>query len=193
LFLSFGIVFIAGAATREGLLEMGTPPTAANKGRGRIAMGVAALLVIAMLALGNWWWNVDAADLALTMIYKEPPLNVALENGARLILRMGNSDWHSIRKDSWSMRLVPDHGHLMHLFLLRLPGLDRFYHFHPDQTQDGVFALDLPSLPAGRYQIFADIVRESGFPDTMVAQIDLPDVPGKPMTGDDSGADAHKR
>lgn len=190
LFLSFGIVFIAGAATREGQLEPGASVLAANRRRGRIAMLVTTVIVLGMLALGNWWWSVDAADLSNRMLYKAPPLSASLDNGNHLTLRMGDSNWHSIRKASWSMRLVPDHGHVMHLFLLRLPTLDRFYHLHPEQVQEGIFEQNLPSLPAGHYQIFADVVRESGFPDTMVSEMDLPEVSGKPMIGDDSGVDA---
>jgi hypothetical protein len=92
--------------------------------------------------------------------------------------------------------LIPDHGYLMHLFLIRAPGLDRFYHLHPrlnsglNPAGDHTFELELPAIPAGRYQVYADVVRESGFPDTMTAQIDLPDVPGVPLAGDNSAAAA---
>jgi hypothetical protein len=92
--------------------------------------------------------------------------------------------------------LIPDHGYLMHLFLIREPGLDRFYHLHP-RLKSGLnpagahsFELELPAIPAGRYQVYADVVRESGFPDTMTAEIDLPDVPGVPLAGDNSAAAA---
>ena len=30
--------------------------------------------------------------------------------------------------------LVPDHGHIMHLYAIRQPGLDAVYHLHPEQT-----------------------------------------------------------
>jgi hypothetical protein len=185
LFLSVGIVAIAGAAAREGGLQAGSTSSAKNQRRGRIVMVVAAMAVIGLLALGNWWWNVAAADLAHGMLYQAPPLTASLD-GDHLTLRMADNFWHERRKDSWSMRLVPDHGHVMHLFLLRTPGLDRFYHLHPEQSSDGSFGLELPPVPAGHYQLFADIVRESGFPETMVTEIDLPNITGKPLTGDDS-------
>jgi hypothetical protein len=55
---------------------------------------------------------------------------------------------------------------------------------------DGSFTLKLPSVPPRKYKIFADIVRGSGFPETMVSEIDLPNVTGEPFSGDDSGVDA---
>jgi len=85
------------------------------------------------------------------------------------------------------MDLIPDHGHLMHLFLLRVPSMDRFYHLHPEQMSDGAFTLSLPAIPSGEYKIFADIVRGTGFPETLVAETRLPDVKGELLSGDDSG------
>ena len=43
-----------------------------------------------------------------------------------------------------------------------------------------------PSIDAGHYQVFADIVDKYGFPWTLVGAIDLPNVAGPAMTGDDS-------
>ena len=68
--------------------------------------------------------------------------------------------------------------------------MDRFYHLHPEQTNDGSFTLRLPTIPTGKYKIFADLVRGTGFPETMVSEIDLPDVTGEPFSGDDSGVEA---
>jgi hypothetical protein len=189
MFLSIGIVSIAGAAAREGVSSPGTSASLKNRRSGRIAMAVAALMVISMLALGNWWWNVQAADLKHTMLYNAPPLKVSLTGPDQLSLRMEENYWHKRRKTDWSMDLVPDHGHLMHAFLLRLPAMDHFYHLHPEQTGEG-FSLQLPTIPAGKYKVFADIVRGTGFPETMVSEIDLPDISGKPFTGDDSGVAA---
>lgn len=197
LFLSLGIVAIAGAAAREGGLDAASIPSSRNHRLGRVAMTVAAVLVVAMLGLGNWWWNAQAADLKQTMIYSTPPLAVSLihaDGMARLTLRMEEDFWHKTRKDQWSMSLIPDHGHLMHAFLLRIPAMDRFYHLHPEQQDDGSFLLKLPAVSAGKYKIFADIVRGTGFPDTLVSEIDLPDLAkdakSEPFTGDDSGVSA---
>jgi hypothetical protein len=190
LFLSVGIVSIAGAAAREGVLEPAASPWPDNRRLGRVAMAIAAALVLAILALGNWWWNVQAADLKHTMIYTAPPLKVSFDGADHLTLRIDEDFWHKTRKDQWSMSLILDHGHLMHVFLLRIPEMDRFYHLHPEQVSDGSFAVKLPAVPSGEYKIFADIVRGTGFPETMVSEINLPDVTGEPLSGDDSGASA---
>jgi hypothetical protein len=194
LFLAIGAISIAGAAAREGGLPPETIPSQRNRRLGRIAMALAAVLVVTILALGNWWWNAQAADLKHNMIYSAPPLGVSLnraEDGAdQLTLRIEEDFWHKTRKNSWSMSLIPDHGHLMHAFLLRVPAMDRFYHLHPEQQSDGSFTMKLPTIPAGKYKIFADIVRSTGFPETLVNEIDLPAVKGEPLSGDDSGAAA---
>ena len=189
-FLSVGVVAIAGAAAREGVLKPGESPSLSQKGRGRLAAALAAFVVIGILGLGNWWWNLEASDLKQRMLYTAPPLAASLEAANQLRLRIGDNSWHRIRENAWSMNLIPDHGHLVHAFLLRVPALDRFYHLHPDRAPDGSFHTPLPSLPAGRYQIFADIVRGSGFPETAVTEIMLPDVSGQPFAGDDSGVAA---
>jgi hypothetical protein len=74
----------------------------------------------------------------------------------------------------------------MHLFLIASTGMNSMWHLHPERLASGAFAEDLPSMPAGHYQIFADIVDRRGFPWTLVGEIDLSQVNGKPLNGDDS-------
>ena len=186
LFLSLGVISIAGAAARESLLPPAATPSGKNRRLGRVAMATAAVLVVAILALGNWWWNVQAADLKQTMLYSAPPLSVSFDGDEQLTLRMEEDFWHKTRRDQWSMSLIPDHEHVMHLFLLRVPALDRFYHLHPEQASDTLFTVRLPAVSSGEYKVFAEIVRATGFPETMVSKISIPDVAGQPLCGDDS-------
>src|ERR1700730_7186762 len=190
------IVSILGAARREGTLAPGQVPETNQKHRSRLVMVGTGVVVLGVLFFGNMWWNSEARPKALQMIYKAPPLKVSLQPGGKLVLQMGDSARHSNRPETVMTNLIPDHGHLMHLFLIRVPQMDRFYHLHPDLSgglqpaNSHTFAINLPQVPAGHYQVFADIVRESGFPDTMVADINLPEVPGVPLTGDNSDAAA---
>jgi hypothetical protein len=180
------MIAIFGAAARESQLEAGAAASAQCRRRGRIAMAATAVALLAILFLGNMWWNAAASGRADLMMYKAPPVEASLQNTDTLVLKMGFSSWHDRRKDMLLDKIIPDHGHLMHLFLIGLPDLDRFYHLHPDQRSADTFAERLPFVAAGNYAVFADIVRESGFPDTMTARLTLPNLPGDPPSGDDS-------
>ncbi len=52
--------------------------------------------------------------------------------------------------------IVPDHGKLLHLFLVRQPQQDVFLHLHPHQLSPGHFSVPLPAMPPGTYRLFAD-------------------------------------
>jgi hypothetical protein len=157
-------------------------------------MTVTAVAVVAILSLGNMWWTSIANANARNIVYKPPPMEVSLLGNNQLTLKLGSSYWHELRKAQQLDKIIPDHGHLMHLFLIRMPDMDRFYHLHPEETGTATFAETLPEMTEGQYAVFADIVRESGFPDTMVAQLAIP--AGSPISaaglprGDDSAAAA---
>jgi hypothetical protein len=192
-FLALSLISIFGAAARESQLEPGaaTPPT--HRSRARFAMVVAALTVVVILFLGDMWWTSIAKANASDKVYKPPPVDVTVVKGNELVLKMGSSPWHERRKQMQLDNIIPDHGHLMHLFLVHMPEMDDFYHLHPEETAAGTFVENLPSMPQGSYAVFADIVRESGFPDTMTAKIDLAvGEKGVLLTGDDSNVVAPK-
>jgi hypothetical protein len=181
LMLAVGIVSIVGAGVREGQLEPGQSPPPARLRRARVTMGATAAGVAAILILGNLWWTSEATNYS-RIIYKPLQLSASLAPQGRLLLRMTDPGWLRRRVDD----LIPDHTHLMHMYLIRLPEMERVWHLHPEQTGAGEFAQDLPDMPAGRYQIFADIVHASGVPETLTVELDLPQVAGKPLTGDDA-------
>src|SRR5579864_6536932 len=188
LFLVAGLVSIVGAGTREGMLEPGTTPSRAQKRRARIIMVATVIFLAALLVLGNMWWSSVAADVGLGN-YNLPQVKATLADGTlHLQLKDPNGKtWaQPIRMDD----LIPDHGHLMHLFLVRTPEMDSFWHLHPSQMQPGEFSEGLPEIPAGNYRIFADIVHGTGFPETFVGQMEIPKASGTPLVGDDSGGAA---
>lgn len=186
LFLAVGLVFIAGAATREGNLEPGETPSPARARRARVVMAITAVIVVGIIYLGKAWWGAEASNYKRGVnFFKPPEAETKLENGNRLVIRAKGQD------PSWSREVdmnnvIPDHNHLMHLFLIGTPGLEKMWHLHPERGGDGAFVDDLPDMPAGHYEVFADIVDKEGFPWTLVGQIDLPPISGTPLTGDDS-------
>src|SRR5215475_12978146 len=194
LFLALSLIFIFGAAVRESQLEPGVSVPPDKRRSARVVMIAVSAVVLGILFLGNLWWDSAAAAKATNMIYKPPPMQASLKGANTLELKLASSPWHEQRKRYQLVNLIPDHGHLMHLFLVRLPGMDQFFHLHPEEVSAGVFSQPLPTAAPGQYAIFADIVREAGFPDTMTAAISLPDAakgwPSSSLRGDDSAASA---
>lgn len=185
LLLAVGLVFIVGAASREGSLEPGEAASPRRNRRAKIVMAAAAVVVFAILFLGNSWWGAEARNYSREINYFKPPTALTqLESGNRLVIRAEGQD------PAWSRRVkmeevIPDHNHLMHLFLVRTPGVDRLWHLHPERDGEG-FDEKLPSMPAGEYRVFADIVDKNGFPWTLEGEVALSEIIGVPRSGDDS-------
>lgn len=191
--LVLGLVGIVGAATRDAELETGKTPDEKKTRRGRVRMAIAAVLLVSVLVFGDKWWGAEARANA-RLNYKVPHVQAELLAGKVLRLRLENpnqaekSRFGIVQPDRLVLNdLVPDHGHIMHLFLVRMPDMKSFWHLHPDLIGEGELAVNLPAMPAGRYQIYADIVHSSGFPETQVGEIDLPAMAGGALSGDNAG------
>jgi hypothetical protein len=152
--------------------------------RARILMVGTAAFVIFILWAGNNWWA-SAADEYAGYIYKPLAMSTEVEPGDRLKLTLKTTDWALGRKlDDF----LPDHGHLMHLYVISEPDADRVWHLHPEMESAGVFTQSLPAMPAGKYKMYGDVVHRSGFAETVVAELDLPRaITGNPLMGDDAG------
>lgn len=188
--LGIGAVSIVGAAARDSTLAEGSELTPEARRRGRRAMAVTAVIVCAVYYGAFVWWSANADNFfAATRLFQPPDLSLTLDGANRLQIRAAASNKRWLRYNVME-ELVPDHGHLMHLFLVRTPGLDRLWHLHPSAAGDGAFAENLPAIEPGSYKVFADVVDRSGFPWTLVGNIDLPQISGPPLTGDDSSGSA---
>ncbi len=185
--LALGAISIVGGAARESRLAPGAPVTPELRRRGWRAMAIVGVVTAAIFYLAFAWWDFDAQNYAaITNVFKPPKLSLTLVDRNRLAIRPSPADQDWLRLKVMD-RLVPDHGHLMHFFLVRKPALDRIWHLHPVREPDGSFVAALPSLEPGLYSAFADIVSQNGFPWTLVGSIDLPQVSGAPLSCDDSG------
>lgn len=170
--LFVGLVTIVRAATGEALLEPGAPASDATRRRGRIATVIAAP-VLALLVLGGArWWSVVDGDYERTM-YRPPAVDVDVETAGaspRLSLRVHDTAaFHAIFAP-----VIPDHGKMMHLFVVGANDHQRFGHFHPDETDSLRFETTLVGLPAGRYRLFGDIVLANGLSQTVTSTLDWP-------------------
>ncbi len=172
LLLFVGAVTIVGAAFRESVLEPGTAPDAGRRWRGRLAMAVFVVVLGATLAGGwNWWDAVDAAYRSRMYSPWNTTAEVAPVGGRQVLtFAIDDPEWDAGAGTSGTA-LVPDHGKLMHMFLVQAADLSAFAHIHPVQVGRGAFVTPLPPLPAGEYRIYADIVHENGFAPTLVNTI----------------------
>jgi len=179
--LCIGLVSIAGAAVRDGTLEAGKQPDPVRIRNSRITMALTALILAGAVYFGNQWWASDAGDYA-RFVYKPLRLDPTVE-GSRLTLKLTDPGWINRRTDD----LLPDHDHLMHLYMIRVPDMNYVWHLHPERQEDSTFVQQLPSMPAGRYALYGDIVHANGVPETATAELNVPDIVGSPLAGDDAG------
>jgi hypothetical protein len=179
-------ISITGAALREATVSPGSAVPEGDVKRVRRAMAIAAAVLAAIVIGLAAWWN-DVAERYASQAYRPTQVNAWTNDAGRLFLQLEDPGWIFPRR---ARDFVEDHGHLMHLYVVRAPGMDQVLHLHPDLVGDGLFARDLPALPAGRYRLFGDVVHRSGLAETLVAEIDLADVSGRPLSGDDSAGTA---
>jgi hypothetical protein len=185
LLLIFGLVAVVGASVREAQLAPGTRPDGVRVRRARWAMLATAAILGGVLWAGAGWWESAAGDYA-NYVYKPLGVKASIEGAHQLVLQLEDPGWLNRRTDD----LLPDHNHLMHLYVIQLPGMDRVWHLHPERGEGGAFRQALPAIPAGRYALYGDIVHANGIGETVTAQIDLPEIHGSPLTGDDAASAA---
>jgi hypothetical protein len=186
LLLAAGAVSLVGAAAREAKLNPGDRPHHPDRVRARRAMAITTVLVVAVLFSGKEWWATEAASYS-RIVYKPLKMTASLAEDETLRLDLSDPGWLPRKVDDF----VPDHNHLMHLYVIRLPGMEHVWHLHPDMSSSGRFTHRLPPMPHGRYALYADVVHESGLPETLATEIVLPEIAGRPLIGDDSAGAGH--
>ncbi|MBJ6765478.1 hypothetical protein JGU66_32395 [Myxococcaceae bacterium JPH2] len=183
--LWMGAASVARAAAREARLAPGEKLSLRDRRRGNWAFAATALCMGLLVWVGGRWWREEAKGYE-AILYQ--PLKLAADylpkvGEGTLALRLEDPGWlPSRRLDD----LVPDHEHLMHVFIVRVPEMDRVYHLHPEKVGPARFERPLPPMPAGRYQVWAEVVHATGMTETLRTELLLPDVPGEPARGDDA-------
>ena len=181
--LGAGLVILAasifGGAVRESVLPAGEVPSRKRLWSARGMAAFALTTMVAILWFGNQWWQREAGDYHNNRLFR-PVETDAEMSGGRLRLKFALD---LLRRNG---PLVPDHGKLMHLFLVREPGMDVFAHLHPTKINWNTFESSLPDLPTGNYRLYGDVTYETGFSDTLTTSIRIP----PPMDGKRSQPDA---
>ena len=177
--LVVGGIGIAAAAGREATLPAGA--TAGTWQRWKGVLSALTVLTIFVLALyyGRLWWKSE--ENAFRRHLRQGPwpdlaTAVRVEGNERVLrIDVGPKFFERNQKAS----LIPDHGKLMHLFLVREGGRDSFAHLHPIKKNDYTFDVALPPLPEGRYDIFCDLTFEGGMSSTATNSVVLAPQPAE--------------
>lgn len=173
-------VSIVGAGVRESVLGPSEIPTKRRRWFARGTVVFAAIGLTVCLSFGKKWWEAEASDYRNNRLHRPLRLTgkVLEANGIRILTVEREID--SRRRNG---PLVPDHGKLMHLFLVRAAKMDVFAHLHPVKRDWKTFDVTLPELPAGDYSIYGDVTYETGFADTLAGKIVLLDFRAAPASG----------
>ena len=141
---------------------------------------IGALALGGAVYAGNLRWRAMDRNFD-NALYRPLPVQAAVRSdGVQPLLRLTPVSG-SAPESAWDT-LVTDHGKLMHLFLIREDALDAFAHLHPVRRDAQTFEGVLPPLPAGSYELYAELTHESGSSETLVGKVAVP-APVGPLLG----------
>jgi hypothetical protein len=201
--LVVGLIKIVHAAAGDSLVPAGGAPEPARKRRANMIAAVSAPVIALLVFGGAKWWNAVDAGYERTM-YRPPETRASVNvAGGRATLELTARDtalFHALVAP-----VVPDHGKMMHLFLVSDAEPGTFAHLHPVLVDTNVWAIGgarvtvpssfrtvLPPLPAGRYRVFGDLTMETGATQTLATTVDLPaPVAGVRADSDDAWTVSH--
>ena len=170
--LFLGGLKIAGAIFGESRLDPGALPTRKDRWRGRVAMALTAVVLSLLVFGGKKWWDFEDRNYRNNALYKPLPVSAQVRaEHDQPILKINVEA--SERRGRWTP-LIPDHGKLMHLFLVHNGEPGAFAHLHPVLRSEAEFEVPLPPLPAGQYHGYADVTHEDGFSETLIATAEIP-------------------
>lgn len=170
--LFVGAVTIAGAAARESCLSRDTTLTQKDRRRGRVVAALTVFFLATGIAGGSWRWRTMDREFRNNALARPDPVAATITNSDAFdLLRLEPPAEQTF--PGWDT-LMADHGKLMHLFLISDHGANTFVHLHPARRSARSFETLVPEIPPGSYQLYAELTREDGSNQTLVARVQLP-------------------
>ena len=167
--LAAGLITIVYAGAGESVVAAGQSIDAKRQRRARtIAIIATPVVALAIFGGAKWWSNVDR--LYQTRMYRPLATHASIARQADrsiLLFEVVDSTGHALTLDP----IVPDHGKLMHLFMIDSATMTSFAHLHPVFDETAMFSTTLPPLPPGRYRLFGDVTFETGQARTLTGSV----------------------
>jgi hypothetical protein len=167
-FLVGVLTTIFGASVSDSLQPVGEKANAKTIRKRITGSVVGASFCGLFLFIGNNWWN-NETEIYKRNMFKPYIATTKIVNENTLKLTI---DSNSVNGRSLSY-IIPDHGKLMHLFLVKQGSMDAFAHLHPVRIDTLNYEATLPNLPTGKYLVFADIMRFNGFQYTIADSVEI--------------------
>ncbi len=166
-----GVITAIYGAAGESQVAPGEAMSAERKRRARRAVLIAVPVMGFIILGGARWWTAEAEQYRAT-IFRPTKTSTIIErmNGVPT-LTMSILDPSFLNGNITP--IMPDHGKLAHMFIVRTEPPVVFAHLHPQMPDGATLRAALPPLPAGKYRVFNDIVHESGFARTLVDSFTL--------------------
>ena len=151
--LAAGFVSIIIAAARESTLPAGAHTGHTHRWRTAIAAGLGTTALAGMIYGGAVWWSREDRFHDTRRLHRPWEHRVTVQSGdTRNVLTLALTD---ARRREPLQQLIPDHGKLIHLFLIAenpSQGIPALAHLHTSPAGDFTYTNALPPLPAGSYR-----------------------------------------
>lgn len=176
-FLVILLVTIIASSMGDSLREPGVPRDHRLAKRKYIGTAIGSIIIFLLLWGGKSWWDAEA-EVYQGNMFKPIEANSEFQQkseGNYLLMTIDSTTLKQGRITRKISYMVPDHGKLMHMFLIRKGDLDVFAHLHPKRLDSLNYEVKLPPLPSGEYHVFADITRFTGFSETIISDLQVPE------------------
>ncbi|MCX2743918.1 hypothetical protein OO013_08575 [Mangrovivirga sp. M17] len=175
LFLVILMTTIISLSIKDSQRDPGEKPDKNAKRKRWTGAFIGMIILILILWGGNNWWKSWAKNYSRYM-YKPYTATTEIKNSngvQKLVFNIDSTKLESLYLTRSLNYLVPDHGKIMHMFLLRENKLDVFAHLHPTRVDSSTFETIIPPLPPGNYYVFTDVSRLSGFSETIADTVTI--------------------